>query len=58
MKKISVTEHFIDSLKDIPNSRKDNMASFDVVSLFTNVLLPETIEIISNYLYEENKILR
>ena len=31
------------------------MVSFDVVLLFTNVSLPETIEIISNYLYEENK---
>ena len=25
------TEHFIDSLKDVPYSRKDNMFSFDVV---------------------------
>ena len=49
------TEHFIDSLKDVPYSKKDNMVSFDVVSLFTNVPLPETIEIIINYLYEENK---
>ena len=48
------TEHFIDSLKDVPYSKKDNMVSFDVVSLFTNVPLPETIEIIINYLYEEN----
>ena len=31
------------------------MVSFDVVSLFTNVPIPETMEIISNYLYEENK---
>ena len=49
------TEHFIDSLKDVPYSKKDNMVSFDVVSLFTKVPLPETIEIIINYLYEENK---
>ena len=49
------TEHFIDSLKDVPYSRKDNMVSFDVVSLFTNVPLPEAIDIIINYLYEENK---
>ena len=49
------TEHFIDSLKDVPYSKKDSMVSFDVVSLFTNVPLPETIEIIINYLYEENK---
>ena len=47
------TEHFIDSLKDVPYSRKDSMVSFDVVSLFTNVPLPETIEIISIYLYED-----
>ena len=49
------TEHFIDSLRDVPYSNKDNIVSFDVVSLFTNVPLPETIEIIINYLYEENK---
>ena len=49
------TEHFIDCLKDVPYSKKYNMVSFDVVSLFTNVPLPETIEIIINYLYEENK---
>ena len=49
------TEHFIDSLKNVSYFRKDNTVSFDVVSLFTNVPLPETIEIINNYLYEENK---
>ena len=49
------TKDFIDSLKHVPYSRKDNMVSLDVVSLFTNVLLPETIKIISNYLYEDDK---
>ena len=48
-------EHFTDSLKDIPYSRKDNVVSFDVISLFTNIPLPETVEIISNYLYEKNQ---
>ena len=28
---------FVESLKDVPYSRKDKMVSFDVVSLFTNV---------------------
>ena len=30
------------------------MVSFDVVSLFTNVPLEETINMISNYIYKKN----
>ena len=30
------------------------MVSFDVVSLFTNVPLEETIDMIGNYIYKEN----
>ena len=52
---LQLTEHFNDSLKDIPYFRKDNMVNFDVVSLFTSAPLPETVKLISNYLYDENK---
>ena len=43
------TKHFIDSLKHVPYSRKDNIVSVDVISLFINAPLSETIGIISNY---------
>ena len=49
------TEHFIDSLRNVPYSRKNNMVSFNVASLITNASFPETIEITSNCLYEINK---
>ena len=47
------TEHFIDNLKQVLCSKNDTIVSFDVVSLFTNVPLKETIEIAIDYLYAD-----
>ena len=43
------TWEFLDKLKFKPT---DYMISFDVVSLFTNVHLKVTIDIISDYVYK------
>ena len=50
------TKEFINRVKNekIPNKYK--MISFDVKSLFTNVPLQQTIEIILRKIYEENKV--
>ena len=48
---VSSTSQFLDRLKSIFFLPTDRLVSFDVVSLFTNVPLNETIKIISNYLY-------
>jgi len=48
------TEHFIEKLKEFNPNSKHNIVSFDVVSLFTNVPLAETIDIIISHLYDEN----
>ena len=50
------TEAFVNQVKDqrIPEGYK--MISFDVRSLFTNVPLNETIDIILTKVYDENKI--
>jgi len=49
------TEHFMEKLKESKHNSKHNMVSFDVVSLFTNVPLTETIDIIIiSHLYDEN----
>ena len=42
---------FVDKLSNIPNNGKYYMASFDVESLFTNIPLQETIDIILKYLF-------
>ena len=46
--------HFIDKLKQFPSKEKQVMVSFDVVSLFTNVTLTETINLIADYIYAES----
>ena len=48
------TDHFLDELKEFNPNSQNTMASFDVVSLFTNVPLVETIHIISDRLYDEH----
>ena len=45
------TEHFINNLKQDSGSKNNIIESFDVISLFTNVPLKETIEIVIDYLY-------
>ena len=46
---MSSTWEFLDKLKSFIFKPTDCMISFDVVSLFTNVHLIETIDIISDY---------
>ena len=48
------TTQFLDRIKAYQFNPSDFMVSFDVVSLFTNVPLKETIDIIANYIYDEN----
>ena len=45
------TEDFLERLKQFPCNDKCVLVSFDVVSLFTNVPLSKTIDLITNYLY-------
>ena len=48
------TENFIEKLKECLCNNKNTMVSFDVVSLFTNVPLAETIELVIERLYDNN----
>ena len=48
------TKHFIEKINDFNILPRDKMVSFDVVSLFTNVPLIETINLIANYIYSRN----
>ena len=48
---ITSNEQFMTKLKNYEQLDGDQLVSFDVVSLFTNVPLLETIEIITNRLY-------
>ena len=48
------TKQFLDKLKDFSILPGDKMVSFDVVSLFTNVPLIETINLVANYIYARN----
>ena len=48
------TENFIKRLKECPCNNKNTVVSFDVVSLFTNVRLAETIELVIERFYDNN----
>ncbi|XP_063592239.1 uncharacterized protein LOC134769440 [Penaeus indicus] len=48
------TFSFVKTILDIPNADSHIMASFDVTNLFTNVPLSETIEIITESLFNHN----
>ena len=50
------TEEFIEELKQQKLSKEHKMLSFDVKSLFTNVPLNRTIDIILKRIYEKNEI--
>ena len=50
---VNSTKQFLDRVKSIFFQSTDKLVSFDVVSLFTNVPLNDTIKIISSYLYPE-----
>lgn len=45
---------FVDSIKSVPNADKQYMCSFDVESLYTNVPVTESIELILNRIYIDN----
>ena len=51
---LSSTNHFIEKLKQVNVQSYQILVSFDVVSLFTNVPLEETTQIIANYLFDED----
>ena len=50
---VNSTSAFMDVLHDFSFSEGDNLVSFDVVSLYTNVPLDETIKLISDYVYSD-----
>jgi len=50
--KLKSTEQFLEKLKSNKFDKHDHLVSFDVKSLFTNVPLLETIEIIASYIYQ------
>ena len=51
---LSSTNHFIEKLKHVKVQSHQILVSFDVVSLFTNVPLEETTQIIANYLFDKD----
>ena len=51
---VSSTKEFIGRIKSYSFSGTELLCSFDVTSLFTNVPLKETIDIIANYVYSDD----
>ena len=51
---LSSINHFIEKLKQEKVQLHQILASFDVVSLFHNVPLEETTQIITKYLFDKN----
>ena len=51
---LSLTNHFIEKLKQEKVQSHQILVSFGVVSLFTNVPLEETTQIIANYLFDKD----
>jgi len=50
------TGQFLYKLNDFKFCSNHVMVSFDVVSLFTNVPLNDTIDIIANFIYSDIKL--
>ena len=48
------TDHFLDELNNFKFKANHKLVSFDVQSLFTNVPLDETINIIADYIYSKD----
>ena len=48
------TDHIVEELKEFNPNNQNTMVSFDVVSLFANVPLMETIDIIINRSYDKH----
>ena len=53
---VKSTKHFLDELKEIKIADNQELISFDVTSLFTNVSLMYTIDIILRRIYDEKLI--
>ena len=49
------TEDFLEKLRDFTPSADDYCVSFDVTSLFTNVPLEETIQLIADFIYADKR---
>ena len=54
---LNSTTDFLEKLKKFKIQPGDKMISFDVRSLFTNIPLLETIQIIADYLYSDSAVL-
>ena len=53
---LNSTKHFVDKIKDYPVYSGDKLVSFDVKSLYTNVPLKETINIVADYVYSKDSV--
>ena len=52
------TNEFLDKINKFSLSGSEYMVSYDVVSLFTNVPLKETVDIVTNLVYGDSSICR
>ena len=50
------TNEFLSKINEFPLGGEERMVSYDVVSLFTNVPLKETIDIIVNLVYSKDSL--
>jgi hypothetical protein len=50
------SDHFVQLLKAANPRSQDTLVNFDVVSLFTNVPVDETLQIIENKLHNDDKL--